>query len=148
MKKILIPALLILAAGCVTPPEPLPAGDPTRYDDYGEAMKSDPAQPMAYEWQCAHAAEIAAAVKPEVLSTFLVSEAAAAKLLAQVGPAYTTDPLVMTRIGAITQLVMTPGCAKAAAARPVWVAALKAAEASAPDAYRRAIFRDQLNWCE
>ena len=148
MKKILIPFFAAaLAAGCATVVEQGAAEYPNPFADYGAAMASDPAHPMAVEWQDAHAAEIAAATTPEALKPYLESIEAAAALLAEVKPGYATDPLKATQIAAITQLVMTPGCEKAKACRRIWVTALTRARNCSPDAYRRAYFNDQLNWC-
>lgn len=103
--------------------------------------------PDAVHWQNANDAAIKAATAPEALAPFLASEEAADALLAQVKPAYLTDPMVATQIAAITQLVMKPGCPKAAAARELWVEALLDAAEDSKDAYRTVFFLDQLRWC-
>ena len=122
--------------------------DPNPFANYAPAMKSDKAHPMAYEWQTAHEAEVAAATTPETLAAFVADEAAAMKLLAQVKSAYATDPLVATQIAAVTQLVMTPGCPKAAVARPIWIAALEKTQAATTDGYVRTFCGQQLRLCK
>ena len=122
--------------------------DPNPFANYGPAMASDKAHPMAYEWQSAHEAEVAAATTPETLAAFVADEAAALKLLGGVKGAYATDPLLATQVAAVTQLVMTPGCAKAAAARPIWVAALEKTQAAATDDYVRSFCAQQLRLCK
>ena len=52
----------------------------------------------AVEWQNANDAKLAEQTKPETLVKFVESPAAADALLAQVGTAYTGDPLVLTQI--------------------------------------------------
>lgn len=103
--------------------------------------------PDAVHWQNANDAAIKAATAPEALAPFLAGAKAADALLAQVKPAYLTDPMVATQIAAVTQLVMTPGCPKAAAARELWVEALLRAAEGSKDAYRTIFFLDQLRWC-
>ena len=122
--------------------------DPNPYANYRLAMASNKTCPMAYEWQTANAAAVAAATTPEALAAFVADKAAADKLLAQLKGAYATDPLVATQIAAVTQLVMTPGCPKAAAARPIWVAALEQAKAATTDAYVRTFCDQQLRLCK
>ena len=134
-------------AGCATVSVNKEYVDPNPFAEYGPAMKSTAAQPLGSYWQQEHAAEVAAATTPEALGAYLASAAAAEALLAKVGPAYTTDPIVLTQIGAISQLVMTPNCKKAPTARKLWVAALERALEGSADEYRKAFFRDQLRWC-
>ncbi|MGN0855481.1 MAG: hypothetical protein ACI4R9_08180 [Kiritimatiellia bacterium] len=121
--------------------------DPNPFANYEPAMRSSAEFPLAVNWQAAHRAEVAEATKPATLAGFLASDAAAGELLAKVKEAYTTDPLVMTQIGAISQMVMCPKCPKAPHNRAKWTAALLAAAKGAPDAYRRMFFLDQLRWC-
>ena len=107
-----------LMAGCATdkveePPtfEPTVAAgdkDPNPFADYGAGMANTKEFPLTVNWQDAHKAEVAAATEPEALRRFLVSDEAAHALLAEVKEAYTTDPIVMIQIGAISQLVMSP----------------------------------------
>ena len=121
--------------------------DPNPYANYKQAMASDAAHPMAYEWQTANESQVAVTTQPEILATFVTGETAALRLLARVKGAYATDPLVATQVAAVTQLVMTPGCPKAAAGRPIWVAALEKTRAAAKDDYVRAFCDQQLRLC-
>ena len=160
MKNLLI-ALALALAGCATvAPDAAPAdkkpldgpemarlSDPNPYANYEEGMASDPARPMAYEWQTAHEAEANAATSCEAIAAILESNAAIAELLASVKPGYATDPLVAMKIAAATQMSMCTKCDKAPAARARWTAALLDAAKSAPDAYRKMFFLDQLRWC-
>ena len=131
----------------LTEPEMVQVKDPNPYANYGDATKSTPGLPMAYEWQKSHDAEIAAATKPETLAAFVKDGAAAAGLLAEVKEAFASDPKVLVQIAAVSQLVMCPKCDKAPAAREVWTKALLEAAAKAPDTYRTLFYLDQLRWC-
>jgi len=121
--------------------------DPNPFSDYGPGMKHTKEIPLGSYWQQDNKAKIAEATKVETLAAFVATPAAADALLAKVGPAYTTDPVVLTQIGAVTQLVMCPKCDKAPASRKVWVAALERALKNAKDDYRKAFYADQLRWC-
>ena len=102
----------------------------------------------AVEWQNANDARLAEQTKPEALAKFVASPEAADALLAKIGTAYTGDPLVLTQIAAVTQLVMCPKCEKAPAGRKVWVAALKRARAATDDGYVRTFCDQQLRLCD
>ena len=163
MKKLFFVALTAALAGCATTEvktEAAPAAkaapapkaeakyvDPNPFADYGPGMKHTKEIPLGSYWQQENKAKIAEATKCETLSQFTASPAAADALLAKVGPAYTTDPIILTQIGAVTQAVMCPKCDKAPAARKTWVAALERAKKGAKDDYRKAFFADQLRWC-
>ena len=143
MKKLML-GLMLAAVGCATTPE---EAKKDQYDIRPEAAAAN-AAPTAVEWQNKNDAKLAAATKPEVLAKFVASPAAAEALLAQIGPAYAGDPLVLTQIAAVTQLVMCPKCPKAPACRKVWVAALKRARAKTDDGYVRTFCDQQLRICE
>ena len=143
MKKLML-GLMLAAVGCATTPE---EAKKDQYDIRPEAAAAN-AAPTAVEWQNKNDAKLAAATKPEVLAKFVASPAAAEALLAQIGPAYAGDPLVLTQIAAVTQLTMCPKCDKAPTARKVWIAALEKAMASAKDDYVRTFCRQQLDLCE
>ena len=129
-------SVIAILAGCVTK---------DAYDIRPEG--EDDGVPNAVAWQNANDAALEAAMKPQALAAYVQSAAAADALLAEVKPAYQTDPMAATRIAAVTQLVMCPKCDKAPAGRAVWTAALiKAAEAST-DSYRTMFLLDQLRWC-
>ena len=145
MKKLIF-GLMMTAAAC--------AFTKDQYDIRPDAAKAG-AAPTAVEWQNKNDAAIEAATKPEVLAKFVASSASADALLAQVGPAYAGDPLVLTQIAAVTQWVMTsepcwlffwkPSPAKG---RTVWNLALARKIAESKDDYVRTFCRQQLDLCK
>ena len=145
-----------LLAGCVTeekygafePKGELAAPKATAFADYGNAMAHHDGYEMAYEWQRKNPKAVEAATKKEVLAGFVASDAAADALLAKIGTSYDGDPIALTQIAAVTQLVMCPKCPKAPACREVWVAALRRARAKATDGYVRTFCDQQLRICE
>ena len=147
--------VLLLAAGCATPKygefEPkCELGQPnaTAYASYGAAMAHVEGYQMAYEWQRANQKLVAEATKPEVLKTFVETPAAADALLAKIGTSYDGDPIALTQIASVTQLVMCPKCPKAPACRKVWVAALERARAASDDGYVKTFCDQQLRLCK
>ena len=147
--------VLLLAAGCATPKygefEPkCELGQPnaTAYASYGAAMAHVDGYQMAYEWQRANQKLVAEATKPEVLKTFVETPAAADALLAKIGTSYDGDPIALTQIASVTQLVMCPKCPKAPACRKVWVAALERARAASDDGYVKTFCDQQLRLCK
>ena len=147
--------VLLLAAGCATPKygefEPkCELGQPnaTAYASYGAAMAHVEGYQMAYEWQRANQKLVAEATKPEVLKTFVETPAAADALLAKIGTSYDGDPVALTQIASVTQLVMCPKCPKAPACRKVWVAALERARAASDDGYVKTFCDQQLRLCK
>jgi len=148
-------SLVLLLAGCATAKygefEPKPAlgpSSPEAYASYGPAMKHHDGYEMAYEWQQKNPKAVADATRPQVLKAFVASDEAADALLAKIGTSYSGDPLVLTQIAAVTQLVMCPKCPNAPARRVLWVAALKRARAAAGDGYVRTFCDQQLRICE
>ena len=148
--------VLLLAAGCATEPkygafEPkCELGQPnaTAYASYGAAMAHVEGYQMAYEWQRANPKAVEEATKPEVLRKFVETPAAADALLAKIGTSYDGDPVALTQIAAVTQLVMCPKCPKAPACRKVWVAALERARAASDDGYVKTFCDQQLRLCK
>ena len=147
--------VLLLAAGCATPKygefEPkCELGQPnaTAYASYGAAMAHVEGYQMAYEWQRANQKLVAEATKPEVLKTFVETPAAADALLAKIGTSYDGDPIALTQIASVTQLVMCPKCPKAPACRKIWVAALERARAASDDGYVKTFCDQQLRLCK
>ena len=148
--------VLLLAAGCATEPkygafEPkCELGQPnaTAYASYGAAMAHVNGYQMAYEWQRANPKLVEAATKPEVLKKFVETPAAADALLAKIGTSYDGDPIALTQIASVTQLVMCPKCPKAPACRKVWVAALERARAASDDGYVKTFCDQQLRLCK
>ena len=135
-KMILAVAGAMILAGCATK---------DAYDIRPDAK--DDGVPTSVEWQNANDARLKSATTPETLAKFVASDAAADALLKQIGPAYKGDPLVLTQIGCVTQLVMCPKCDKAPAGRAVWTAALIKAAGASTDSYRTMFLLDQLRWC-
>ena len=121
--------------------------DPNPYASYSAGMASDKAHPMAYEWQKTNEDDIENATDNSVIESLFESDESIAALLAKVGPAYTTDPLVATQIAAISQRVMCTKCPKTPVMRTRWTAALLEAARTSKDEYRTLFFLDQLRWC-
>ena len=147
--KVVLPlsAVLCLLSFSVT-------ADPNPFADYGSAMKSTEEHPLAVNWSQANDAAIAAATTDEALAAVVADELSAVALLKQVKPAYATDPLVLTKIAAVTQWVMLPDpwyClfwdGEHAAGRKVWVAALESLKASTADGYTKTFCQQQLDLC-
>ena len=146
---------VLLAAGCAspkygefTPKGELAPANPTVYASYGAAMAHVDGFQMAYEWQRANPKAVEEATKPEVLKAFVETPAAADALLAKIGTSYDGDPVALTQIAAVTQLVMCPKCPKAPACRKVWVAALERARAASDDGYVKTFCDQQLRLCK
>lgn len=155
VSRLLSLAILLVLAGCATakygefePKQAIGGSSPDAYAGYGAATKHHEGYAMAYEWQKKNTDAVVAATRPEVLASFVASDAAADALLAKIGTSYDGDPLVLTQIAAVTQLVMCPKCPKAPARRALWVAALKRARASTEDGYVRTFCDQQLRVCE
>ena len=147
--------ILLLVAGCATqkygefePKCELGQPNATAYASYGDAMAHVDGYQMAYEWQRANQKLVAEATKPEVLKTFVETPAAADALLAKIGTSYDGDPIALTQIASVTQLVMCPKCPKAPACRKVWVAALERARAASDDGYVKTFCDQQLRLCK
>lgn len=153
---LLAAAALLVAAGCATEPkygafEPkgeLAPSTPAAYAEYGPAMAHTDGYQMAYEWQRANTKAVEEATKPQTLAAFVETPAAADALLAKIGTSYDGDPVALTQIAAVTQLVMCPKCPKAPARRTVWVAALERARAASDDGYVKTFCDQQLRLCK
>ena len=83
-----------------------------------------------------------------MLRKFVETPAAADALLAKIGTSYDGDPIALTQIASVTQLVMCPKCPKAPACRKVWVAALERARAASDDGYVKTFCDQQLRLCK
>ena len=147
--------VLLLAAGCATqkygefePKCELGQPNATAYASYGAAMAHVDGYQMAYEWQRANPKLVEEATKPDVLRKFVETPAAADALLAKIGTSYDGDPVALTQIASVTQLVMCPKCPKAPACRKVWVAALERARAASDDGYVKTFCDQQLRLCK
>ena len=152
---VFVSVVVLLVAGCATqkygefePKCELGQPNATAYASYGAAMAHVDGYQMAYEWQRANPQLVAEATKPEVLRAFVETPAAADALLAKIGTSYDGDPVALTQIAAVTQLVMCPKCPKAPACRKVWVAALERARAASDDGYVKTFCDQQLRLCK
>ena len=152
---VFVSVVVLLVAGCATqkygefePKGELGQPNATAYASYGAAMAHVDGYQMAYEWQRANPQLVAEATKPEVLRAFVETPAAADALLAKIGTSYDGDPVALTQIAAVTQLVMCPKCPKAPACRKVWVAALERARAATDDGYVKTFCDQQLRLCK
>ena len=144
MKKLIL-AMTVAVAACAFAKD--------QYDIKPDAAKASEAL-SAVDWQNKNDAKLAAATGDAALAAFVADEAAAKALLAQVKPAYATDPLTAFQIGAVTQWVMLDDpwyCllwdGPHAAGRKVWVKALCGTLRSATDDYVKMFCLDQLRWC-
>lgn len=155
----LLSLVLLVTAGCVTqekygefsPKGELKPSMGTAYADYGPAMAHADGYQMAYEWQRGNPEAVAEATTHEALFPFVKDEASAEALLARIGTSYDGDPLVLTQVAAVTQLVMSPKCRKcprAGKCRTVWVAALERTRAKTDDGYVRTFCDQQLRLCK
>ena len=135
-------SVIAILAGCATEN----AAKKDAYDIRPDAAVDG--VPTGVEWQRTNDAELKAATTPAALAKFVESDAAADALLAQIGPAYKGDPLVLTQIAGVTQLVMCPKCDRAPTRRKVWVAALERARDGTKDGYVRTFCTQQLDICK
>ena len=157
IKFVLALIALSAAVGCASTAKKASSGyntgatyaedDPNPYANYENVMVPDAAHPMAVEWQNANEKAIESAVELESLKRLALDASAASALLAEVKRDYATDPIVSTRIAAVSQLVLCRKWTEAPKARDVWTEALLVAAEKAPDAYRKLFFLDQLRWC-
>ena len=152
---VFVSVAVLLVAGCATqkygefePKCELGQPNATAYASYGAAMAHVDGYQMAYEWQRANPKAVEEATKPEVLRKFVETPAAADALLAKIGTSYDGDPVALTQIAAVTQLVMCPKCPKAPVCRKVWVAALERARAASDDGYVKTFCDQQLRLCK
>ena len=139
-------AALNLAAASPEPVLPEIA-DANPYANYDAAMRSVKGKMMAVEWQAANSNVLAKATSRETLSGILADDKAVASLLAVVNEPYKANPVALTQIAAISQLVMCPKCDKAPKCRWKWTAALVKAAKEAKTPYATMFFLDQLRWC-
>ena len=143
MKKILI-AIAIMAASGV-------------WAGYDADMKALYGSQTAVTWQNANDAAVAEATSAEALEACVRDDEAAAALLAEVKPAYATDPLRAVQIAAVSQFVMQDDCwcrkvflfwtQTHDEQRRIWTKALLTAAKRATDPYVQVFLLDQLRWC-
>ena len=152
---VFVSVAVLLVAGCATqkygeftPKGELGQPNATAYASYDDAMAHVDGYQMAYEWQRANPKLVEEATKPDVLRKFVETPAAADALLAKIGTSYDGDPIALTQIASVTQLVMCPKCPKAPACRKVWVDALERARAASDDGYVKTFCDQQLRLCK
>ena len=121
--------------------------DENPYANYDDAMRSVKGKMMAVEWHAANSKELAKATSRETLAGILADDKEVAKLLSVVNEPYKANPVALTQIAAISQLVMCPKCDKAPKCRWKWTAALVKAAKEAKTTYATMFFLDQLRWC-
>lgn len=120
------------------------------------AAKAD--APSAVDWQNANDEALAEATAPEALVAFVRDVESAKALLAEVKGAYSSDPMKLMQIAAVSQFVMSDDTSLCRRMflfweqtrdeqRQIWTAALMAAARSATDSYVQVFMLDQLRWC-
>lgn len=147
MKKILI--VCMLSAGFAAF-----AADDKLNDIKPESNKAAEA-PTGAEWHNANDKQLAAETSDEALAPFVADSRSAKALLSKVRGAYRTDPMVASKIAAVSQYVMVGADAawyefwrkSRSAERDVWSEALLSVAMNAKDAYVRQFCLDQLRWC-
>ena len=148
MKKILF-ALLVAWGVAVF------AADPNPYANYSAGTSSDASDPSAAIWHGTARAAIAEETSDSKLAEIACCPERAKSLLAMVKPAYATDPMVATKIAAVSQYVMREGDYSwwefwtwfSDSPRSVWTAALLDAAKSATDSYVAEFMLEQMRWC-
>ena len=148
MKKIAVMGWLAVCAAAF-------AADPNPFSNYTAGTASDKADPSAADWHGTAAAAIAAETDDAKLAEIAGCPVRAKALLAEVKPAYATDPLTATKIAAVSQYVMRAGETSwwefwawfSDSPRAVWTAALLDAAKSSDNSYRTEFMLDQLRWC-
>lgn len=147
MKKILIAGML--AAGFAAF-----AADDRLNDIKPDAAKAVEA-PTGAEWHNANGKKLAAETSDEALAAVVADSESARVLLAEVKGAYRTDPMVASKIAAVSQYVMIGADAawyefwrtSRSSERDIWSEALLCTAKNAKDAYVRQFCLDQLRWC-
>ncbi len=153
MKRFLF-AVMVAAAAVVFADGP--EKDPVApFQDYGAAMASDKAHPMAVEWQNANNAELAKLDDAWADGFLAGGKAAMDALLAEVKPDYATDALKATQIAVLTQRVMATfpkpwwkfWASSEHPARSMWASRLLAFATESKSVDVKLFFLDQLRWC-
>lgn len=116
--------------------------DPNPFSTYTLGMASHKDFPMAVEWQDASRKALAGATSAASCAAALADAASAKALLDQVRDAYLTDPLVLSRIAAVSRFSLRtpPG-------RAIWTEALLDRIERGGAEYVRLLCLDQLRWC-
>ena len=153
MKRMLF-AAMVAAAMAVFADDP--AKDPASpFEDYGPAMASDKAHPMAVEWQNSNNAELAKLDDAWADAFLEGGKTAVDALLAEVKPGYATDAMKATQIAVLTQRVMARfpqpwwkfWASEDHPSRQLWTSRLQAFAAESNSVDVKLFFLDQLRWC-
>ena len=147
MKSFLFASVVVLASAAS-----LAAPKKSAYDIL--PRDKDEKYPTAVVWSAENDANLTAATDDAVLAGFVANDEAAAALLANVRGAYSSDPIALTQIAAVSQWVMQPDpCVlffwkpSRSAGRKVWVKALLTLAETTSDNYVKTFCLDQLRWC-
>lgn len=155
MNKIVLSLIVIGALCSCNAIAQTAATDPAApYHDYMKAMVSTDEEPLTAVWQLKERKAIDAATKEDVLASFVADEDSARVLLLKVGKAYTTDPVILTQIAAVTQWVMMSDKwyhflwnGPRASGRKIWTNALIDVAEKSTDAYVKIFCLQQLRLC-
>ena len=147
MKKVLIAGMLIAGFAAF-------AADDKLNDIKPEAGKTAEA-PTGAEWHNANDRKLAAETSDEALAAVVADAQSAKELLAKIKGAYKTDPMIASKIAAVSQYVMVGADAawyefwrtSRSSERDIWSEALLSVAKNAKDAYVRQFCLDQLRWC-
>ena len=148
MKKIAVMGWIAVCAAAF-------AADPNPFANYTAGTASVKEDPSAADWHGTSAAAIAAETDDAKLAEIAGCPVRAKALLAEVKPAYATDPLTATKIAAVSQYVMRAGETSwwefwawfSDSPREIWTAALLDAAKTSDNSYRTEFMLDQLRWC-
>lgn len=147
MKKILIAVLVSAAAGLFAADDKL--------NDMKPEVDKKAESPTGVEWQNANDDALAAETSDDALAVVVADAASAKALLAKLKGAYLTDPMVATKVAAVSQYVMVGADAawyefwrtSRSDERDLWCDALVAAAKETKDSYVKQFCLDQLRWC-
>ena len=147
MKNLLFASVIVLAATVS-----LAAPKKSAYDIL--PRDKDAKYPTAVVWSAQNDEALAAATADDVIAGFVESDETASALLSKVRGAYTSDPIALTQIAAVSQWVMeSDPCwllfwkPSRTAGRKIWVNALIAKAEGSGDCYVKTFCLDQLRWC-
>ena len=147
MKSLLFASVAVIAAAVA-----VAAPKKNAYDIL--PRDKDEKYPTTVVWSLQNDEALSAATTDDVLAGFVASDEAAAELLSKVRGAYSSDPLALTQIAAVSQWVMQPDpCVllfwkpSRSAGRRVWVKALLSLAETTSDNYVKTFCLDQLRWC-
>ena len=115
----------------------------------------DGVAPISSIWQKENETVISEATEPEAIAASVESREMADALLAEVKPAYETDPVAAVKIAEVTHYVMEGANvpwwvfwrSSRNGERRIWTEALIARAKSSDDEYVKIFCLDQLRWC-